>query len=105
MGWSVFFVPEKHGQLCFCVDYREFNEIILKESYPLHRMEDCIDTLGLTWTFFIARCLIRRLAYAHSGERPTGNSVSHALKNLPILPRAFLPTRRSYIRAFNQPAV
>lgn len=42
----VLFVPKKDGQLRFCVDYRRLNEMTLKDSYPLPRMDDCIDSLG-----------------------------------------------------------
>ena len=39
----VLFVPKKDGRLRFCVDYRKVNEMTLKDSYPLPRMDDCID--------------------------------------------------------------
>ena len=42
----VLFVPKKDGRLRFCVDYRKLNEMTLKDSYPLPRMDDCIDSLG-----------------------------------------------------------
>ena len=42
----VLFVPKKDGKLRFCVDYRKLNEMTVKDSYPLPRMEDCIDSLG-----------------------------------------------------------
>ena len=42
----VLFVPKKDGRLRFCVDYRKLNEIIVRDSYPLPRMDECIDSLA-----------------------------------------------------------
>ena len=46
--WSapVLFVPKKDGKLRFCIDYRKLNEMTIKDSYPLPRMDECIDSLG-----------------------------------------------------------
>lgn len=37
---------EKDGSLHFCVDYRQLNSIIVRDSYALPRMENFIDLLG-----------------------------------------------------------
>ena len=42
----VLFVPKKCGKLRFCVDYRRLNAMTIKDSYPLPRIDDCIDSLG-----------------------------------------------------------
>ncbi len=44
--WSslVVIVPKPDGRLC--VDYRPLNALSLKDSYPLPRMDECIDSLG-----------------------------------------------------------
>ena len=40
----------KDGSLRFCVDYRALNSITRKDSYPLPRIDDTLDTLaGMTW--------------------------------------------------------
>ncbi len=46
--WSspVVIVPKPDGRWRFCVDYRRLNAMSLKDSYPLPRMEECIDSLG-----------------------------------------------------------
>ena len=40
------FVPKKDGTMRFCVDYRKLNAVTLWDSYPLPRMDECIDSLG-----------------------------------------------------------
>ena len=39
-------VTKKDGNLRFCVDYRKLNEVTKKDSFPLPRIDDCLDTLG-----------------------------------------------------------
>lgn len=42
----VLFAPKKDGRLRFCVDYRKLNRMTTEDSYPLTRIEECIDSLG-----------------------------------------------------------
>lgn len=42
----VVIVPKSDGNWRFCVDYRKLNSITVKDSYPLPRMDECIDSLG-----------------------------------------------------------
>lgn len=39
-------VPKADGTFRFCTDYRKVNSVTVPDSYPLPRMEDCIDNLG-----------------------------------------------------------
>ena len=39
-------VPKSDGTLRFCTDFRKVNAVTVPDSYPLPRMEDCIDSLG-----------------------------------------------------------
>ena len=42
----VVLAPKGDGSLRFCIDYRAVNEATRRDSYPIPRMDDCIDTLG-----------------------------------------------------------
>ncbi|GBN22770.1 Transposon Ty3-I Gag-Pol polyprotein [Araneus ventricosus] len=43
-------VKKKDGSTRFCVDYRKLNEITIKDSYPLQRIDDILDALnGSQW--------------------------------------------------------
>ena len=43
---NIVIVKKKDGTLRFCVDYRQLNERTVKDSYPLPRIDDCLDCLG-----------------------------------------------------------
>jgi len=45
-GFPVVLVPKKDGTLRFCVEYRLLNAVSERDSYPLPRMDECIDSLG-----------------------------------------------------------
>ena len=42
----VVLAPKPDGSQRFCVDYRELNKLTIRDSYPLPRMDECIDSLG-----------------------------------------------------------
>ena len=39
-------VPKSDGSQRFCTDYRKVNNVTKPDSYPLPRMEDCVDRVG-----------------------------------------------------------
>nr|GFA85020.1 putative reverse transcriptase domain-containing protein [Tanacetum cinerariifolium] len=41
----VLFVKKKDGSFCMCIDYRELNKLIIKNRYPLPRIDDLFDQL------------------------------------------------------------
>ena len=50
---SVVLVPKKDGTMRFCVAYRKLN---VRDSYPLPRMHECIDSLGDATVFTTLDC-------------------------------------------------
>ena len=42
----VVLVSKSDGTLRFCVDYRRLNALTLRDSYPIPRMDECMDSLG-----------------------------------------------------------
>jgi hypothetical protein len=44
-GALVLFVKKKHGSMRMCFDYLELNKVIIKNRYPLPRIDDLLDQL------------------------------------------------------------
>ncbi|GJV22612.1 putative nucleotidyltransferase, ribonuclease H [Tanacetum coccineum] len=44
-GAPVLFVKKKDGSLRMCIDYRELNKLMIKNCYPLSRIDDLFDQL------------------------------------------------------------
>jgi hypothetical protein len=44
-GAPVLFVQKKDGSQRMCVDYRSFNDVTIKNKYPLPRIEDLFDQM------------------------------------------------------------
>ena len=43
-------VRKKDGKVRWCIDYRKLNALTVKDSFPLPKIEECLDTLaGNTW--------------------------------------------------------
>ena len=43
---NIVIVKKKDGSVRFCVDYRGLNDRTVKDSYPLPRIDDCLDSLA-----------------------------------------------------------
>ena len=47
----IVFVPKPDGTMRFCVDYRRLNAMTIRDSYPIPRMDECIESLGYAKIF------------------------------------------------------
>jgi len=50
-GAPVLFVKKKDGSLRLCIDYQEVNQDIMKNKYPLPRIDDLFDQLASATVF------------------------------------------------------
>ena len=50
------FVPKKEATMRFWVDYRKVNAVTVRDSYPLPRLDECIDSLGDSTVFTTLDC-------------------------------------------------
>lgn len=42
----VVLAPKKDGSFRFCIDYREVNKVMIKDAFPVPRIDDTLDALG-----------------------------------------------------------
>ena len=49
----VVLVPKKDGSFCFCIDYGKVNAVTRKDSYPLPRVDETLDTLAWSKWFSV----------------------------------------------------
>jgi Reverse transcriptase (RNA-dependent DNA polymerase) len=52
----VVLITKTDGSIRFCVDYRKLNAVTVKDSYPLPRMDECLDSLGDAIIFYTLDC-------------------------------------------------
>ena len=52
----VVLVPKKDGTLRFCVEYWRLNALTRRDSYPIPRMDECINSFGDATIFSTLEC-------------------------------------------------
>ena len=50
-GSPAIFVDKKDGSLRMCVDYRQLNDVTIRNKYPLPRIDDLFDQLSRAKVF------------------------------------------------------
>jgi len=52
----VVLVPKPDGSTRFCINYRQLNDRTVRDTYPIPRMDDCLDSLGDARLFLMLDC-------------------------------------------------
>ena len=52
----VVLVPKPERPLRFCIDYRRLNAMNIRDTYPIPRMDECIDSSGDAVIFSTLEC-------------------------------------------------
>ncbi|XP_017464168.1 PREDICTED: RNA-directed DNA polymerase homolog, partial [Rhagoletis zephyria] len=88
--WSspVVLVKKKDGQMRFCVDYRKLNDVTKKDSYPLPRIDDTVDSLTGTKWFSILdlKSGYRQVEVCDEDKEKTAFSVGDGLWQFTVMP-------------------
>lgn len=53
---QVIFAANKCWTLRFCIDYRRLNQMTIRESYPIPRIDECIDSIGTVCVLITLEC-------------------------------------------------
>ena len=84
----VVLVKKKDDNMGFCVDYRRLNQVMIKDAYPLPRIDDSLDTLaGSCW--FSTMDLVSgywQVAMAPEDREKTAFSTHRGLFQFTVMP-------------------
>ncbi|KAK3886168.1 hypothetical protein Pcinc_009670 [Petrolisthes cinctipes] len=53
-------VPKKDGSLRFCIDFRKVNTVTKKDSFPIPRIDDCVEAIGNSNGVRMLECRVSR---------------------------------------------
>jgi len=88
--WSspIVLVSKKDGSTRFCVDYRKLNDVTVKDAYPIHRVDDCLDALsGSKWFSSMDLCSgFWQVKMDEKDKLKTAFSTSHGLYHFKVMP-------------------
>lgn len=89
--FSVSFALMKDNSLLFCIAYQRLNAVTERNSYSIHPIDDCIDSLGKAKTFsaFDANFGNWQIKMDDSGIDETAFVPRHGLSKYTIVPVEF----------------
>ena len=83
-SWSspIVMVPKPDGSHRFCIDYRKVNAVSKTESFPIPRLEDCIDRVGNS--AFVSKIDLLKGYWYCANDRPNQRNISLCYTRWPI---------------------
>ena len=82
-------VRKKDGGIRFCVDYRKLNQSTIKDSYPLPRINEAIDSIGSDSKYFMTLDLAisyHHVPIAHEDKHKTAFTSRYGLVQYTAIP-------------------
>lgn len=81
LDYQVGFSSMKEGSVRFCVDYQKLNGVTERDSYVIHRMDECIDSIGdaLIFLTLSANCNYCQLETEEADRDKTPITFQHRL--------------------------
>jgi hypothetical protein len=82
-AWSspVVLVPKRDGTTLFCIDYRKLNDLTVRDSFPLPRMDETLDSIGdaCIFTTLDARAGYWQIPVRHEDQAKTALATHRGL--------------------------
>lgn len=94
-------VPKKDGPLRFCVDCRGLNAISQRDSYPIRRIDECLDSLGdaRVFTTLYFNSLYGQVEIEKPDRNKTTSTSHFVLYRLTRMPFGLRKSRATFQRA------
>jgi len=89
----VVLIPKPDGSPRFCIDYRQLNERAVRGSYPLPRMDDCLDSLGDAHFFSTLDCNAGYWLIPLAEEDKPEDGIHRPLRDAPVYPSSVWPVQ------------